>query len=236
VMAEFQGATGALSDDQLQELAGLTKLGRWMVRTALWGDGPVVEHHLKHIRDAWEVMDGAKVVHDRTYGKADWHEIKQFDAKVQAGIPSLDLIEPIPDFLGHIGFSPVVPLVGTQVREVVDMMKEIVTAQVGSNFVCAIICINERSCIIVNTLMFDRTNEESVKNAFDTAKTMVKVAAEHGYGEYRAHIDFMDLASEQYSFNDHSYKTFIQTIKDAVDPNGVLSPGRHGIWPAAYRS
>jgi FAD/FMN-containing dehydrogenase len=26
-----------------------------------------------------------------------------------------------------------------------------------------------------------------------------------------------------------------ETIKDALDPNGILSPGRHGIWPRHLR-
>jgi 4-cresol dehydrogenase (hydroxylating) len=45
----------------------------------------------------------------------------------------------------------------------------------------------------------------------------------------------MDLAADQYSFNDHAYRRFTETIKDALDPNGILMPGRHGIWPKGMR-
>ena len=64
---------------------------------------------------------------------------------------------------------------------------------------------------------------------------MVPVAAAQGYGEYRSHIDFMDLVADQYDFNNHAQRRFAELIKDAVDPAGILSPGKQGIWPKEMR-
>ena len=46
----------------------------------------------------------------------------------------------------------------------------------------------------------------------------------------------MDLAAEQYAWNDHAYMRFVERIKDAVDPNGILAPGKQGIWPRRDRA
>jgi 4-cresol dehydrogenase (hydroxylating) len=66
-------------------------------------------------------------------------------------------------------------------------------------------------------------------------KRLVEVAAEHGWGEYRTHVAFMDAVSGVYSYNNHALRRLHETIKDAIDPNGILSPGKSGIWPKHLR-
>jgi 4-cresol dehydrogenase (hydroxylating) len=38
-----------------------------------------------------------------------------------------------------------------------------------------------------------------------------------------------------YSYNNNSLLRLNEVIKDAIDPNGTLSPGRYGIWPRHLR-
>jgi len=54
-------------------------------------------------------------------------------------------------------------------------------------------------------------------------------------GEYRAHVSMMHMVADQYAAGDHAQRRFNETIKDALDPNGILMLGRSGIWPARFR-
>jgi len=73
------------------------------------------------------------------------------------------------------------------------------------------------------------------RSGFDM-REVLKLNAEAGYGDYRAPPLLQDDVADQYSFNNHALRRFNETVKDAIDPNGILSPGRGGIWPKAHRS
>lgn len=64
---------------------------------------------------------------------------------------------------------------------------------------------------------------------------VAKAAGERGWGEYRAPVAFHDNVMDQFSFNNHILRRFNETIYDALDPNGILSPGKSGIWPKHLR-
>jgi 4-cresol dehydrogenase (hydroxylating) len=228
--ADFQADAGPLPDSEIQAMADAMGVGRWAVRCALWGPTGVLDVRLKRIRAAWGRITGGAVLHGRTYAPDEYGEIEAPGDKVQAGIPNLDIIENMGD-IGHVGFSPAVPLTGSDVREAVDLLRDLIEREANANFLAGIIISNERSCIVVTGASFHTSEPEQVRRVYEAMQMLVREAGSRGYGEYRAHLDFMDLAQEQYSFNDHAYRRFCERIKDAVDPNGILSPGRHGIWP-----
>jgi len=63
----------------------------------------------------------------------------------------------------------------------------------------------------------------------DIIRELVTIATARGWGEYRTAPAFYDLIMETYSYNDHALRKLLETIKDAVDPNGIMSPGRYAI-------
>ena len=223
------------TEESLDEFGRQSGFGRWAVRVALWEDRAVLEHKAAKIKEAWSQIHGSTVREGRVYTPDEFDQITNGTEKVQAGIPTLAVMETMPDFIGHVGFSPVVPLVGTEIRQVMNQMQA-KAASLGRAGGLGILCINGRSAAVVAAFMFDRTNAEETGHAFAVVKELVRDLGAQGYGEYRAHLDFMDLASDQYSFGDHAYRRFVEKIKDAVDPRGVVSPGRHGIWPRRYRT
>ncbi len=87
-------------------------------------------------------------------------------------------------------------------------------------------------CLIMFPIGRDKVRNAKIRAAF---KGWVHLAAERGWAEYRAPAAFQDLVADTYSYNNHSLRRLRETIKDAVDPKGILSAGRYGVWPKHLR-
>jgi 4-cresol dehydrogenase (hydroxylating) len=228
---------GPIPDSEIDRMARELDIGRWTMRFALYGDEAVVDHRFAKIKEAFERIPGADVYGSKC-APEDIPNLEHPVERVEGGVPSMDLNQMAAWYGGeeggHIGFSPVAPLTGHDALALRDLLRGMIE-EAGLDYMAALIPINARSFIHVTLIIFDTKNEAQTRAAYDVAKRLVRDAAKLGYGEYRAHLDFMDLAAEQYSWNDHAYMRFCETIKDALDPNGILAPGKQGIWPKAMR-
>jgi 4-cresol dehydrogenase (hydroxylating) len=227
-----------MPDEGIDHMARELDIGRWTMRFALYGDEAVVDHRFAKVKAAFERIPGVEVWGEK-------HAPEEMDAlehpfeRVQAGVPNLDINQMTGWYGGeeggHIGFSPVGRLTGKDAMEMRDIIRGLVEQGARLDYAAVLIPTNARSFVHITMVIFDTKDEAQTRRAYDTAKLLVREAAKSGYGEYRAHLDFMDLAAEQYSFNGHAYRRFTETIKDAVDPNGILAPGKQGIWPRSMR-
>jgi 4-cresol dehydrogenase (hydroxylating) len=228
-----------MPEDVVDHMAKELDIGRWLMRFALYGDEAVVDHRFAKVKAAFEAIPGVEVWGTKC-APEDMENLEHPFDRVQAGVPNLDINQMTGWYGGeeggHIGFSPVGRLTGKDAVEMRDVIRGLVQKEAKLDYAAVLIPTNSRSFIHVTMVIFDTKDEGQTRRAYDTSKLLVSEAAKYGYGEYRAHLDFMDLAQEQYSFNGHAYRRFVETIKDAVDPKGILSPGKQGFWPASMRN
>jgi 4-cresol dehydrogenase (hydroxylating) len=234
--AEWWTGSGPIPPEGLERLARGLDVGRWLMRAALYGDEAVVDLRFAKVKAAFERI-GADVWGTKV-APEDIPSLENPAERVQGGVPSLDINAMTAWYGGeeggHIGFSPIAPLTGRDAIALRDLLRGMIE-EAGLDYIAAMLPINARSFAHITLIIFDTKNEPQARAAYDVAPRLVRDAAKLGYGEYRAHLDFMDLAAEQYSWNDHAYRRFCETLKDALDPQGILAPGKQGIWPRSMR-
>jgi len=160
------------------------------------------------------------------------------------GIPSLTMFSigarsetnPTPT-QGHVWFSPIIPRTGEAIMEANRVFAE-AAGEFGLPVRAAGFSLPttywNRSFIYLFGFPISNDIEQNRKMR-ESFERLVRVAAEHGWGEYRTAPAFQDLVLDTYSFNDNALRRFQERLKDAVDPNGILSAGRYGIWPKHLR-
>lgn len=229
------------AEGEAAELArGLRKImrpGRWNARISMYGRASVVAAQRAIIEEQVAALPGARLELRSYSGAANVEDVEPRD-RVPAGIPTMVLLDLIKaafygDNTGHLDFAPVIPFEGeAAVRH--ESMVTGVLDEFGLAGMFAWI-VNSRSMVGACMVLFDKTSAEQVARAHAAVSRMCEIAAEWGWTEYRAHISLADAVASNFDFGGHALSGTYTRIKDALDPDGILSPGSHGIWPGSAR-
>jgi 4-cresol dehydrogenase (hydroxylating) flavoprotein subunit len=207
----------------------------WRLRFGLYGRREIVEANLRIVERAFSPT-GVEL-QTRIFAGDDDLRTEDHDVKVQGGVPGLALLDifkiPFGEDTGHLDLSPVVPMIGSEVRGFVRLQRSLCEAH-GYPYL-GVFLVAPRSAIHIGTTFYDTRDEAMTRAAHDAYARMVVELARAGYPIYRANIEHMDLVAGQFDFGDHAMRRFQETLKDAVDPRGVLSPGKQGVWPRSLR-
>jgi 4-cresol dehydrogenase (hydroxylating) len=245
-LAELMAKPGGPTDEDLDRYAEQRGRGSWTCQLQFYGSPGVIAAHLQHAKDRF-----AAVVPGATFRDG---ELLRFPLtpeqmtrvrRVSVGIPNMEIfsigarteLNPSPSD-GHLWFSPIIPKAGEAVLEAqrvfMDAFRQIGEPSMVSPFSTPATWMH-RTFIFIMAFRISRTNVEQNRRTREVFRHLVKVAAEHGYGEYRTAPAFQDDVMAAYSLNNSALLRLHETIKDAVDPNGIVAAGRSGIWPRHLR-
>jgi len=228
--------------------AALERFGRdkgtgfWGCRFQFYGPPKVIQAQWEYAKEQLSAIPGAKFQDGELFriplSAADQERVQ----KVVFGIPNLSIFfigarsdtNPNPTE-GHMWFSPIIPRTGEAVFEAQKVFGD-AARELGVPISPLSLPGTYWRRAFIFIMGFPITHDPAVnKKNREAFKTMVRICAEHGWGEYRTAPAFQDEVMATYSFGDHALRRFNETLKDAVDPNGILSAGHYGVWPKHLR-
>ncbi|CAN7618789.1 FAD-binding oxidoreductase [Caballeronia sp. LjRoot34] len=227
---QWYDGPGAMPDVAIETMARKLGIGRWNLRFCLYGPEALVKARRDVIHRRFSSIADAGLI-ESPYTHADV-EPKGGGDRSQVGIPNLDAFNLLnwPGGAGaHIDFSPVCAPLG---RDAVRQYRMITdrAAHYGFDYYGGF-TVGPRTMHHIFAAIFNRDDPMQARAAGELLKTLINDFGAAGYGQYRTHLAFMDLAASQYDFNNHALMRMSESIKEALDPNGILSPGKQGIWP-----
>ena len=226
----------------LDEYGARKGLAAWSCRIKFYGPAKALQAQWEYAREQFSKIPGSRFEDGELLKLPLSAEQQEKVHKVEFGIPSLTAFSigarnannPNPT-QGHQWFSPVIPRTGEAVFEA-----NRVFAKAGREFGLPVppfsvpFCFWERCFLFLFGFPVTHDVETNRKTRQSFAQ-LVKIAAEQGWGEYRTAPAYQDLIMGTYSYNNHALLRLLERLKDAADPNGILSAGRYGIWPKHLR-
>jgi 4-cresol dehydrogenase (hydroxylating) len=215
----------------------------WELWVTYYGPLEVIDAQWQATQRHFAKIDGAtfKVV-DRLNLPVDVAKIENYH-EPEFGVPSLRAFSigartpfnPNPS-KGHMWFSPIIPRTGEAIFEANRVFSK-AAKELGMPLFSTFsmpCCFWERSFIFILATPVT-TDPQTNRRYVAGFRKLIEIGGEHGWGEYRTAPVFQKDVMDVYSFNNHALHRLHETLKDAIDPNGILAAGRYDIWPRHLR-
>jgi len=233
--------------DAIDDWAQTNNVPYWEVQLQFYGPEKTIDANWEYAQDLFnEAVSGATFEEgERARFPLSDEEIHNFPQRVSLGIPQLEVFSigirtetnPTPRD-GHLWFAPVIPKSGEAVLRAQEVFsrafREAGLPPAYGPFSGPSTWMY-RTFVFLTGLSISRSNSEENQRTRALFHQLIDIAAENGWGEYRTPPAFQDKVMSTYSFNDNVLLRFHEKIKDAIDPNGIISAGRSGIWPKHIR-
>lgn len=238
----IQKSVGGYSDE-LAQYGRDHNIPYWKCALPMYGPAKALEAQWEYVKEKCAHIPGVKFNDNPIYKTPISPEVAATLHAPEIGIPSLknfifgarSALNPNPTH-GHVWFAPIIPRTAQAIYDANKVFQEVAKRHnVPMMFPFGLpACYWERSFIMI--FGFGISEDPAVnKQTRDCIEDLITESAKHGWSEYRCSPVFQDKVQSELSFNNHALLRLQETIKDAIDPKGILSPGRYGVWPKNLR-
>ena len=239
---------GGPTDAQMDRFAGDNNLHSWQVELQFYGPEQTCKANWEYARERCaRDIPGARAYEGESLKvPLTQHQLENTNSPYPTnirrhgsqGIPSLGIWK-IVQMDGHAGLFPIIPRTGEAVFEAQRVFSETLHEFKLPRFATALtlpVHWHSFAFQMIFAPSISRSDPGHNARMHQAMLKMIDEAARHGWGDYRAAPIYQDAVVNTYSFGNHALRRFHEQLKDATDPNGILAPGRGGVWPKRFRS
>ncbi len=228
---QYYTGEGALPDSARRAIMADLDVGNWSFYGALYGTEEMMDATWEVLSDSFATIRGARFFTEAEKGHtASW----QYRAKLMRGEPNMTefgTVAWIPN-AAHVGFGPVVPVDGELALRQYTKVRQM-SEEAGFDYFGEFI-VGWRDMHHIYMPAFRRDRPEEKARLLELLDRLIDDATEDSFGVYRTHLDLMDKVASSYSWNDGALSRLNSRLKAAIDPSGILAPGKSGIWPSQF--
>jgi 4-cresol dehydrogenase (hydroxylating) flavoprotein subunit len=221
--SDVQADNGPLTDEALKKAAKKNGLGMWNTYFALYGtDGTVAA--VEPIIRAAIGASGGEVLTEAEMGDNPWFHHHKTLMEGGLNLDEIGLLRWRGNGGGLAWFAPVAAAKGKETEGQTALAQEILN-KYGFDYTAAYV-IGWRDLHHIIALLFDKSDSAEEARADACYRELVTRFGEKGWASYRTGVNSMDIVAQQYG---QVNRDFNQQIKDAIDPNHIIAPGKSGI-------
>jgi 4-cresol dehydrogenase (hydroxylating) len=221
--SDYYKGNGPLPDAIAKEIAKKHNLGAWNVYAALYGTPEQVEVNWQIVNAVMKKSGKAEILTEKEMGSDPIFQYRADHMRGNMNLREFGLYN-WRGGGGNMYFSPVSQAMGSETLKQIELGKGILGKH-GFDYVAEFI-VGWRDMHHIMCVMFDKTDPEQTQNAYNCYDELLTEFSKRGYGTYRTNTAFMDKVADSYGAVSRAVN---KKIKRALDPNGILAPGKSGI-------